>query len=901
MNDVVSATSSDVSALDGKGTGAAESGRCAPTWRRRVLGAAMLVILFAAGTCLTFWCFIGPSSPGKTVTGRFDWYRYFTPFTFFLDHELHYGEFPWWDPVIYCGLPHAAIPQAFLFYPPNLLRGLLVMEPTPHRTFMSMVVLTGVHFIFMAVCLYYCARRHGISPPGSLVASTAFCFGALLIRLACDYLFITTIAWLPLLIILEKTILETNGFRSKARYALIMAFVLGLAVLSGFLQVVQYMGAILVAYGAFHALLFHEPSSSATYRAILCRTAASCAWVGAVVVVASLLAAPLLLSSSELAAYSARLPGSARHRYSDIFAWSAIKFYQSFVVHAGMWFEAETVRGSGVAALLLSLVGLTHARRRSVVLFGFLFLVFLECSFGPPLPFSSILERVTPFSMSAYTRAYIFALFPLSMMAGLGVDALSDPERSKSLVFLRAGILAYVGAAALIPLASWVSPHPYLPVSFMVVAVPAVAIVAAAASLFAARWRRISRAFSGVIVLLVFAETLAWNRYLAPRLSERPTGGVPVDKEGSVAISLENRRGADPTPNRSLLSLEMSMNGYETIYIKGMRDILSGSSRERQQSGLVQNWEVCRENHRGNLFLKRSFWLARQYVVGALPGKHEVFHSATTVFLKQADTLPVARVPRASCVGRSVSDRTTRLDLMKNKGLLEPIKQSGRWSRRLSFSLPRAAPGKPPGTAGAVHSALFLHYRSTRPATVGAWFEEPTRKRSSHGKRCAVRTTAGKEAVIEVPMPDYAAMNAVIVVDVAGTTGTFQFTRAYVLSDNQDEDGLLRITRRSANSVDLEVGPLPDYRLLTFLDAYYPGWHAHVNDEPVEILCADDQFKAILVPPGVSRVRFTYVPARTYCGIGISLTTLVTMVATYGGLACGARRSGACRKACQGG
>jgi len=847
--------------------------------RKAVFGAAILVVVFTLAACLTFSHVI--VTPPEQLSGLFDIYRYYAPLTFFIDHSIHQGELPLWNPLIYCGVPNAGNPQAFLFYPPNLLRSLLTLEPSPYRTHVTLAAMMGVHFIFMGVCTYYCARRHGLGVVGSLVASTAFTFSALMVRRLCEYHYMLAIAWLPLLIVLEKAALEAEGLRKKARYAVAIAFLLGLSILSGFLQVVNLMGVFLGVYGVIFTLAHRVSWPVATYRGILRKVLASVALVGVAVVIASLIASPLLLSVAELASFTERLPGTETPRYSDIQSWTLTKLYQSCIVYAGMRYESETIRGSGVAALVLACVGLTSARRRDVVIFASLFLILFECSLGPPLPLASLLERVTPFSLSAYSRAYDFALFPLSMLAGLGVDALLEQRRSRFQFLLRLGILIYVGLFALVPLAKWVGPEHYLKVSRLVIVVPTAALAMAVATLLAARWKRLSVPLAAGLALLVFSETLAWNYHYVPWMTKRQFKELIPIRQGPVSIPLDNKRDADPVSNRFLFSLRMAMNGVEPLYLKGIRDLTSASPRDKHPFRRVMNYEVARDNQRGNLFLKRSFWLARQYVAGTLPGKQDLFPAATTVFMPGAHDLPIRRVERQECVGRSMSRDALRHDLDRATHLLEPISTPGATARRVSFTLPTSVPGGAPGPAGTLHSALFLRYRSTCSATVDTWLEEPREKRSSHAKRYTVRPTGQQERELEIPLPDYREINARITVEMPRTGGAFQFTGAYVLSDKNDEDRLLRITGRTANAVDLEVGPLPEPRVLTFVDNDYPGWEAYVNGSRSEILRANDLFKAVVLPPGKSHVQFAYAPPRTYHKLTVSLVTLLVMGSTY--------------------
>ena len=77
---------------------------------------------------------------------------------------------------------------------------------------------------------------------------------------------------------------------------------------------------------------------------------------------------------------------------------------------------------------------------------------------------------------------------------------------------------------------------------------------------------------------------------------------------------------------------------------------------------------------------------------------------------------------------------------------------------------------------------------------------------------------------------------------------------------------------------------------LRVLETFDEGWRAEVNGKPVELFAADDTFLGVAVPPGTSRVRFTFHTPGAMAGALVS----VVGVALLGGfLALAARRSGA--------
>jgi len=178
-----------------------------------------------------------------------------------------------------------------------------------------------------------------------------------------------------------------------------------------------------------------------------------------------------------------------------------------------------------------------------------------------------------------------------------------------------------------------------------------------------------------------------------------------------------------------------------------------------------------------------------------------------------------------------------------------------------------------------VHSVLCLHYRSSCFANIDTRFPDRDSNRSEWGRSARLRPTGAREALVEIPLPDFHRMEGRVTLRPASRTGVFQFTRAYVLSDQNDEDGLIRILSRRLTSVELEVGELQEPRILTFLDVNYPGWEAYLDSEPVPILLADDVFKAVVVPAGTHHIRFEFSPKRVYAGM------LISLVSAFGSIA----------------
>jgi hypothetical protein len=96
-------------------------------------------------------------------------------------------------------------------------------------------------------------------------------------------------------------------------------------------------------------------------------------------------------------------------------------------------------------------------------------------------------------------------------------------------------------------------------------------------------------------------------------------------------------------------------------------------------------------------------------------------------------------------------------------------------------------------------------------------------------------------------------------------------------------------THRSPNSIEYRIAlhdapnevtirvsvNTPAYLVLA--DTWYPGWHAKVNDEPVDILRANYSFRAIRLGAGEHLVEMAYRPVTVSVGAAISLASLISL------------------------
>lgn len=86
--------------------------------------------------------------------------------------------------------------------------------------------------------------------------------------------------------------------------------------------------------------------------------------------------------------------------------------------------------------------------------------------------------------------------------------------------------------------------------------------------------------------------------------------------------------------------------------------------------------------------------------------------------------------------------------------------------------------------------------------------------------------------------------------------------------------GPAEVLERTATHVRIQASSEADC-VLVLADAYYPGWKATVDGEPVEVFPVNHAFRGILMPEGKHMVKFRYAPVSFVVGLTISSCALL--------------------------
>ncbi len=801
----------------------------------------LVVALFAAATLLVFSPFLErPYLP--RLLGMPDFWKQSGPFNFFMDHSLHHGELPLWNPLYFCGQPMAGHPLVNLAYPPNLLRSLATFDPTPFRTHVGLAVLVALHTVLAGVGAFSFARANRLSVGASFVAGIAYGFSASFLRRTIAHPgMVWMVSWLPFILVLLYRAQASPALRPRIRYGLLAGLLFGLATLAGQPQIAMYMAVAVAAYAAIGRLLF--PSR----RMLLLDVALLLVLFGA----AALVASSELLPLQEFTAQSGRQRGS---ELPDEQLFSARELARALVVYPGPRDLRFNYRAAGVGVLLLAVAAAFHPRRRIAVAHLLSFAVLLDCALGRPMPLATLLDRLAPYEMVHPDRAFLLACLPLALLAGMGVDGVTREIAQPRWRRLRPLVLLAVGLPLIAFLVRWTSD---MDVPLLVLVAPAMTLLV---MLVAGRLPA-PRLWRAALPALVFLEIWAWSGAALPqwmRLQEFPLDVAALYRQ--QARILENRRGVDSAPNAKTYTLQPIINGYDPLHIDEVRRLIAAPDAARYYRRQVEAAEILEHNPRGNLFLKRVFWLARQYVDAPLPPRETLFPPTTTVYLPGARDVGIPEVQPSEVSPHGVSGETVRLSLADAPELRQGVLHLG------------------PLSLGGAHSTLNVRYRSAGRAEV-----------SSSAGTFSLPPSEGRPATLEFPLPDAEQLEISLAVVTQPPAAPFEIEEVYLLRDLADEDHRIEILSYGANRVELRLTALPAPRALAFIDADYPGWRAWVNGTPVEIHRANDAFKAIALPAGTHHVVFAFRPWRAHAGL---LVSLVSMLAIGGAVLWDGRRAG---------
>ena len=883
-----------------------ESAPAVKIQRHEVWAAAVL----AAFPFVYFW----QATLAQNVWFTTDVVRLFHPFGVELARALNEGRLPLWTPNTLAGFPLLAEGQVGALYPLNLI--LYKFLPAHYAVAYSILL----HLAWASVGTYVCARAFGLRPASAWLAGFGFAFSGVIFGHLSHPSVIATIAWLPWLIVLQDRVLRAPT--QRARWFVLTTFAVALQFLPGSAQLAFLNALTVVAFGVATWVFERR----ADWRALI-------TGVLAPLVLGAGIAAAQLAPTLELIGYSVRGETSAEFftSYSlplNFLAQVIAPFAQGEPAEATgeYWFYF------GVAPLVLALIAPFARRNRRTLFLAAFALGALTLALGGQNPVYGWLYRLPVFGFFRVPARYLFVFdFAAALLAATALDALAenigaaDCSARKPTSILVASFfgVAAVGVIVLVatqPLEFWLSAWQALPLILFALTILGLGLRAA---------RKISGAtFAALIVgatvcdlagfgapFLATIDALTPAAYVAsvPRSvaaldPAQMTGRVYTDL--SVFPSLPALRGSF-FPASGLAFNAPSAQAYSSLEYARHQAYFANLTANALNALNVQYWMTPLEPRPRTKTATPPASIALdllndEIAFAPVEARALVIVSATEQAANLGDGAPVAelvvrfadgtRATSALRVGIETADwdydRKRATDAIQHSRA--PVAHTfpaywrsfgkafeGRTYRaRFEFAAPRPVVGVAITVLQAdarliVESiALENNERTTTLAhlagkndfrlayfsdTVAAW------ENLDVLPRAFIAHTA-------TPLDDGAALARI-------ATPEFEPAREVLLATGDawrapaGAHATAAITEARAERVVVAATTdQPGYLVLA--DAWYPGWEARVDDQPVPIARADVLFRAVRLEPGTHTVAFDYRPSAFWLGVAISVASV---------------------------
>jgi len=116
------------------------------------------------------------------------------------------------------------------------------------------------------------------------------------------------------------------------------------------------------------------------------------------------------------------------------------------------------------------------------------------------------------------------------------------------------------------------------------------------------------------------------------------------------------------------------------------------------------------------------------------------------------------------------------------------------------------------------------------------------------------------------------------------SNAVFDFTKQAAISDDDLNKigtsnfsfGKVAIENYGDNEVDLRT----DFKgegFIVLADAYYPGWHAYIDNKSTDIYKTNGILRGIVIPSGIHTITFKYQPWKIYACMALSIFTVVVI------------------------
>ncbi len=837
----------------------------------RILLAAILVAVITAGLGRMYWPLLARPAEMKFF-GYLDAWVYTGPVLFYGDRVESGGELPLWNPYVFCGQPIAGNPQYLLFYPPNVVRSALTPGPTPWNTNTGVVVLLYLHALWAGAGAYLLGRAHGFSRLAALGSGAIFVFSAPYTqRLFLHHHLIFVVSWLPWTLFLLRKTMDAPTPRRRLAWAVALGIAFGMSLLAGSPQLTYLAGFGLALYWLLSRVidLVAPRREVAPPLSGRLRSMARDVGFGALALaVAAAVSAALLLPAVQLIRETPRISEGGEKIEMDpsLESWDLLEVLSIYLGSD----NHETVKAIGASGLLIALVGLFSRARRDAILFAAMSLLLLDASMTDSRFMLGLVAAAAPFPISSPGRMMMIGALPIAMLAGLGIDTLRRPLGPGLARFAVALVCLFVAATMfesayrrLQTLAENTARlHPPMEVLIFLVATFGVLCIAL--------WRP-AKAWPVVLAAaLMLAEPVYWRSIWCYNMSASRAHFFrqgPQVAHTRPDFPLTGARESARFPITPLYKLAGEINGYDPLTLRGYKALVAPEDDDPFWRGLI---ETAKSNNLPYLLLKRAFWLQKEYVAGPIPDRPRMFPPTTTAYIMDPPVLHVLQMQADAVPDRSYSDSVTTTLLLADEHQFRAA--LGVTGDTLNLRLPPRHFAR--------HTSLRLRLRGDCTAELEVRIPENTKRGSgSIATMAKLKPTNGKSINLDVPLPDTNLSLIELQPFYMAPDDTLILESAELIEDQDDEYDRIQILSRSANTVEVELKDLPGYRILSFIDFDYAGWHVYLDGAEAPMLRTFSYFKGVEVPPGTHRVRFEYRSPLVYAGIAASIAGFIVSLA----------------------
>lgn len=336
--------------------------------------------------------------------------RYYYPSRFFVVESLQQGNFPFWNPYIFCGYPSFASLQQATLYPLSLVYGFFPFFQGFNWFFL-------VHFLIAGTGLYLLLRRFPLGRLGSLCGAICFTFSGYLVSMLNLLTTLSAVVWIPFLFLFFQRFLETR----RLHWLVLASLVMCLQFLSGQPEITFLTFIIAGVYAVYYSGSHKKwgiPSFGLWGLLMLALLVLGIACVQIVPFM------ELIKNSVREAAAPIRNTVWSFHPLETI-NFIIPSFSGELLAGSSSWFGQSWMRSGylGIIALMCFAFSLLGSRRDSKY-FWLLVVLGLFLSLGQYLPWLEAIYKYLPgFNLIRYPIKYILLFyFGLAVLVALGVE-----------------------------------------------------------------------------------------------------------------------------------------------------------------------------------------------------------------------------------------------------------------------------------------------------------------------------------------------------------------------------------------------------------------------------------------------------------------------------------------------